>query len=189
MAGTDTLAEQERSTAHEALRAALADGLGAIAATQAIDAPATATATLDQARYLLRDLERVRTDTTTLRNRYSAVHEEIHHAAQQLAGRVEVAFVQGRGDHSILTTQTDNMAFTGVELRDRLTRQLDLARSELTAAEEQVFERALTGSLRQHLASRLRLATAMVNAHERRVVAGPDPGGRCRRHPALDDRR
>jgi uncharacterized protein (TIGR02680 family) len=62
------------------------------------------------------------------------------------------------GDWMLLTVRVEGRSFSARELTDHLADELDRARLEITEKEAELFERTLTGSVRKHLATRIRTA-------------------------------
>jgi uncharacterized protein YPO0396 len=84
-----------------------------------------------------------------------------------LAGRVEVAISElDVGDLPAVkaTATIGGVTMSLTEVAERLRSDLQRARDELADAETELFEQTLTGSLRAHLASRLRAAQGLVDS-------------------------
>lgn len=160
-------ADQARESARRVLVAALADGLAVDAGLDVTDLPTdTATGVLTVARRIAEQTGGVDTTTSALGRLRSRVEERLHTTGHQVAGRVDVSFEPNEQGHDwmVLRARVDGTAYAAPQLRALLVDRLEVADAELTAREEEVFAHTLTGSVRAHLASRIRAARSLVDA-------------------------
>lgn len=107
-----------------------------------------------------------------LQRELSQMHDERHKATTVLAGRADVSIddvAQPDGDPAPLPVVRATALVGGVtvsiaEMVARFERELSHAKAELAESETRLFEETLTGSLRAHLASRLRSAQGLVDS-------------------------
>ncbi|HVL94254.1 MAG TPA: TIGR02680 family protein, partial [Solirubrobacteraceae bacterium] len=160
-------ADAAREAARGVLVAALADGLADDAGIDVADLPTdTATGVLTVARRIAEQTGGVDTATAALGRLRSRVEERLHTTGHQVAGRVDVSFEPCEQGHDwmVLRARVDGTAYAAPQLRALLADRLEVARAELTAREEEVFAQTLTGSVRAHLATRIRAARSLVDA-------------------------
>jgi uncharacterized protein (TIGR02680 family) len=163
------IADRDRS--HQRFAAAIRDGIADDAAiTIPEGALETMTATLEAARKLAAELTEAGTDKAIARTRQS-VQEAVHAGAQELGGRVDFSFEESSaGDWQLLRASSQGIRQTTTELIDSLAAELEAAEGELAQDEQKLFDETLTGSVRDHVTSRIRLATALVDRLNNELV-------------------
>ena len=160
-------AEEERSIATTRFTAATRDGL--LAAAEVPDPPAAAdlatfTATLEAARRV-RAWGKLRTDIDDagLQRLSNNVVQQVADAERQLMGRADLTFDTTDEGWSIVRARRDAVRGSAHDLRDGLRDELEAARAELTRKQQELFEKILSGSVREHLRDRLWAAQALVD--------------------------
>lgn len=171
-------AEQVRDVAYRRVGAAVRCGLTDDAGTPG-EHP---TGTVTQARETVADLGRqlARSNVTSAGNALANARNALNDAryqAKDAIGRFamdpQVQTVDG--DIDVLRVIKDGRSLRVDEAEAELDRELRTAQEELGAAEEETFRVVFTGSLRTHLAERLRTATAMVDSMNE-ILAGIQTG-------------
>lgn len=160
----EAAAHRERATASflDLCRDGLVSDAGIPAPTT--DALTSATAILEAAR-------RVRAtgvlppapDEARLVTLSNTVMARVSEASRQLAGRADLTFETSERGWSILRARREGLVSSAPELLDGLREDLEAARSELTKKQQELFERILSGSVREHLKERLWAAQALVD--------------------------
>lgn len=181
-------AEAHRQRVHTEFAALCAGPLIADAGLDPEPPPDGVTATRDAARRLAGAVRDDPADQVPRRSR--AVDELVHTARTAVAGRIDLVREQpSEADWLFLSGTSAGIRVPIGELRTRLQGDLDAARSELHAAEAELFERTLAGSIRSSLADRIRAANGLVdtiNAQLDQVRTAAGVGGRLRWHVADD---
>lgn len=165
-------AETARGTAFDVVRQALEVGV-AVDAGIAAALPAAEAAGVDTVHAVravvtaaCRELEaqRVPSDDVAWTRARNALAQAGYAAKEAIARHNLEPEVLAVGSLEVLRLGKDGRRLRLDEATDELRGELDTARAELGQAEEEAFRSTLTGGLRQHLADRLRTATAMVDA-------------------------
>jgi len=99
------------------------------------------------------------------------VEGRLHEASSHLGIRIDLERVQGSSGWLELRGSTGGVRLGLAELRGQLGRQLAEAHAELQAEEAALFERTLSGSIRQALADRIRGANDLVDGINRQLGA------------------
>ena len=188
---TQEEAERERGAAEERRREAQARFVAAVRAELADDAGVDVdagrlvgpSAILEAARAVAaRHSDAVDADPIRLRDQ---VADRVYESNRRLAGRADLSF-EGDDEHGwwLLRASTEGMRKTIRQLRQSLTDELERARSELLVDEQRLFDETLTGSVREHIAARIRLANDVVDGINRQLdgirTAAADVGVRLR---------
>ncbi|WP_202806035.1 TIGR02680 family protein [Actinopolymorpha alba] len=122
----------------------------------------TTRAVLDTARRVADAWGSVPYEPADLRRAEGRVSDQMHAAEEILAGRADLSFEIDDGDR-VLTANVDGLR-TGVsQLAQVLRTERDQARTHLTDAERDLFDRTLTGDTRRQLAARIRQAHDLVD--------------------------
>lgn len=155
-------AEEHRAATHRQLVAAVQDGL-------AVDARVPAPEQLDGVTSVLtatRELTTALGATTTpgeVERTSSRVEERLHRAQEVIGGRSDLDRRLTEQDWWVLSARVGGLRRGMTELRSALQREVETGREEFAAEEERLFEQVLAGSVRRALASRIRLATTLVD--------------------------
>lgn len=157
-------AEEVRTQQQALLVAAVGDHLAEDAGVQAPAEPlAGVTSVLQAARELAKELASLAGTDKALTRAKGAVHDALHKASQELGGRVDLSFQEAQlGDWSLLRAASQGARQTIPELLTTLSAELEVADGELQENERRLFDETLTGSVREHVASRIRLASDLV---------------------------
>lgn len=157
--------DARRAAAHARFAAAVDDGLATDADVEVAGGLDGLTAVLAAARGVRDALDQVVTATDAVARLRQRAGEALHAATQQLAGRADLA-LEPSPDHDWerLLARVDGLAHRAPSLTGAFTESLRAAQAELTASEQDVFEQTLTGSVRAHLAGRIRSAQQLVDA-------------------------
>ena len=135
------------------------------------DEPGTAAgdrAVLDAARRIAATLRTVPYQPKNIRDAEARLAEVVHTCRHLLADRAELA-IELDDDVQLLTATVGGVRVGAAELIDGLRADRDRAQGDLTAAEQDLFDRTLTGDTRRHLATRMRQATELVDAMNARL--------------------
>lgn len=176
--GQHSAALVRRDVAEAQFVALVAAGLAADAGLAFEHELGSHTAVLGAARQVNRDVT-ADPDPARAQRELAAIHDERHASSVTLAGRADVSVdvIDLPGDDSSplpaarATALAAGVAVPVPRLVERLEQDLILAKAELADSETRLFEETLTGSLRAHLASRLRSAQALVDGMNR-LLAG-----------------
>ena len=158
-------AEDGRAQCHRRFATAITDGLMTDGGIDVPDAlPTGVTAILTAARQLKTRLGDIAGTTRSIARANNAVGEALHKASQELGGRVDLAFEESViGEWSLLRASSQGVRQTMPQLVDSLASELETAENELEEGEQRLFDETLTGSVRRHVASRIRLANELVD--------------------------
>nr|MBA2316924.1 TIGR02680 family protein [Euzebyales bacterium] len=153
------------AAAHARFAAAVGDGLATDADVELTGGLDGVTAVLAAARGVRDALAEVATATDAVARLRQRAGEALHAATQQLAGRADLV-LEPSPDHDWerLLARVDGLAHRAPALTRAFTASLRTAQAELTASEQELFEQTLTGSVRAHLAGRIRSAQQLVDA-------------------------
>ena len=173
-------AEEVRGAAFTDVQQALEEGLAddadiAAAVVEGVEVETVETITQTRAAVtaICRELEgaRVPGDDAALNRTRARLAQEIHEAKHSIARFNIDPEVRWIGSLEVFRLAKDGRLLRQTEAARELRAELDSARAELDAVEEEAFRSTLAGGLRQHLADRLRTATGMVTAMNS-VLAG-----------------
>ena len=165
-------AEQERGAAHRRLVDLESGPLPTDADVEPADGPLDGvTAVLARARALAGVLDGVAGGPEEVDRLSRRVEGRLHEASSHLGIRVDLERVSGSSGWLELRGSTGGVRLGLTELRGQLGRQLAEAHAELQAEEAALFERTLSGSIRQALADRIRGANDLVDGINRQLAA------------------
>lgn len=161
-------AESARDTAGAAFRALAVNGLPNDGRIDLGDEALTNVSSILRAARLVNRAVPEEPDANRLASQLLQLDDERHKAQTELAAQAEIGLTQIEGTGEQLPVSRAFATVEGVDmtisdLAKRFANDLDRARRELEAKETELFEQTLTGSLRAHLASRLRAAQGLVD--------------------------
>ncbi|WP_046471889.1 SbcC/MukB-like Walker B domain-containing protein, partial [Allosalinactinospora lopnorensis] len=130
--------------------------------------PETTTAALETARGVASSLPSVRHEAKDLRAAEARVSDQLRDTEEALAGRADLSF-DADEDIRVLTASVDGRRMGIAEFADQVRSERDQARTHLTDAERDLFDRTLTGDTRRQLAARIRQAQELVDTMNRRL--------------------
>lgn len=128
------------------------------------------TAVLTRARVVATELDGVAAGADDVDRLSHRVEGRLHDARAVLGVRVDLERVRTPNGWHEVRGSTGGVRQVLVELRGHLGRQLADAHAELQAEEAELFERTLSGSIRQALADRIRGANELVTAINRQLA-------------------
>lgn len=128
------------------------------------------TAVLTRARVVAAELDGVAAGADDVDRLSHRVEGRLHDARAVLGVRVDLDRVRTPNGWHEVRGSTGGVRQVLVELRGHLSRQLADAHAELQAEEAELFERTLSGSIRQALADRIRGANELVTAINRQLA-------------------
>ena len=108
--------------------------------------------------------------------------ESVHECRTSLSARADLD-LESDGDVQLLTAVVDGTRVGAAGLKEILRREADQSRNDITQHEHELFDKTLTGDTRRHLASRIRQASALVDAmneHLSQVRTASDVGVQLR---------
>lgn len=155
-------AEEHRASTHRRLVAAVQDGLAADARVAVPEQLDGVTAVLTATRDLTGALGAATTSGEVERTS-SRVEERLHRAQEVVGGRSDLDRRLTDQDWWVLSARVGGLRRGMTELRSALQREVESGREEFAAEEERLFEQVLAGDVRRALASRIRLATRLVD--------------------------
>ncbi|HEX3620827.1 MAG TPA: SbcC/MukB-like Walker B domain-containing protein, partial [Acidimicrobiales bacterium] len=163
-------ADEERATAHRRFLAVVNDGMVADAAVRALPPDLEGlTAVLSAARAIAGELEQVASDEAAVERASARVDERLHHTRAAVGSRADLSREWASDGWWVLRAVTAGIRRAAPELASALGTELAEGRAELAADEERLFEQTLAGSVRQALATRIRLANQLVDRINRQL--------------------
>jgi len=161
-------AEGTRDAAGETFRAVTDAG---IATDAGLDLDSATLTNVTSILHAARAVNRVVPDEPDAHRLASQLHqleEERYRAQTALNAKADITLTDVQGTGEQLQVSRTFATVEGIDMRiadlvERFSTELDRARRELEAKETELFEQTLTGSLRAHLASRLRAAQGLVD--------------------------
>lgn len=120
------------------------------------------TAALDTARRVAALLPSIQHEVKDVRSAEARVSDQLRDTEEALAGRADLSFDNDE-DIRVLSASVDGRHMGIGEFTDLIRAERDQARTHLTEAERDLFDRTLTGDTRRHLASRIRQAQELVD--------------------------
>ncbi|MFJ6675935.1 TIGR02680 family protein [Actinosynnema sp. NPDC091369] len=94
--------------------------------------------------------------------------EEVHASREVLGGRADLE-LDSDEDVQVFSAMVDGVRIGASALFDLLRSDADRSREDITAQERELFDRALTGDTRRHLAARIRQAHDLVDGMNARL--------------------
>ena len=155
-------AEAHRAVVIQRLAAAVSDGL-MLDAQVPVPVPETltgVTAALDASRELAGALGPAA--ASELERANSRVQDGLHQAQEVIGGRSDLDRRLTDQGWWVLSAAVGGLRRGVTQLRSALEQEVESGRQEFAAEEERLFEQVLAGSVRRALASRIRLATRLV---------------------------
>lgn len=158
-------AEDERAGAQQSFVVAIAEG-AAHDAELDLDAAAldSTSAVLGAARAVAQRVPELGGDAQSLQRLHTRVVEALHESRAALAARAELSHEESPSGWWLLRAAVGGMRRPAADYAAVLERELDTACTELKEEEHNLFDRTLTGSVREAVADRIRRANALVDA-------------------------
>lgn len=95
--------------------------------------------------------------------------ETVHVSRDTLGARADLA-LETEDDVQVLRAVVDGRTLGAAALLTAVTAEAERSRTDITAAEQELFDTTLTGETRRHLAARIREADALVDAMNERLA-------------------